>query len=118
MPAGHGDGAVLHKKKGSVLFIRATIPQTRITKHHAIYYNCMIHRHACATRSKYTLLRYSSNFEENEHKQVTGYGEASTSLLSPYLFYFRHFFRLRIAWSFNSILSVLFLICPECNSFL
>jgi|SRR5882762_4954044 len=96
------------KKTGSVLFIRAAIPQTRITTHDTIYYNCIIHRHPCATRPRYTLLRYSSNFEENDHKQVTGYREASTSLLSPYLFSFRRFFRLcitmhRMVIQFNSI---------------
>jgi hypothetical protein len=47
-------------------------------------------------RSQYMLLRYSSNFEENEHKQVTGYCEVSAFLLSPYLFSFLHFSRLRI----------------------
>jgi len=45
----------------------------------------------CATRSRYILLRYGSNFEENEHKQVTVYREASTFLLSPYLFFFPPF---------------------------
>jgi hypothetical protein len=54
------------------------------------------------------LLRYGSNFEENEHKQVMGYCKASTFLLSPYLFAFRCFFHLRttmhlIAIQFNSI---------------
>jgi len=44
-----------------------------------------------ATRSRYILLRYGSNFEENEHKQVTVYREASTFLLSPYLFFFLPF---------------------------
>jgi hypothetical protein len=42
------------------------------------------------------LLRHRSNFKENEHKQVTGYREASTFLLNPYLFFSRLFFRLRI----------------------
>jgi hypothetical protein len=59
----------------------------------------------------HTLLRHSSNFKENEHKQVTGYREASTLLLGPYLFPCRLFFRLRIIMhcvtiQFNSIGSV------------
>jgi len=45
---------------------------------------------------RYTLLCYGSNFEENEHKQVTGYCEASTFFQSPYLFSFHCFVRLHI----------------------
>ena len=65
-----------------------------------------------ATKSKYML-------EENEHKQVTEYHEASTYLLSPYLFSFRCFFRLRItmrlvAIQFNSIGPVSQKIRSEC----
>jgi len=61
-----------------------------------------------ATKSEYMLLSYGLNFEENEHKQVTEYCEASTYLLSSYLFSFHCFFHLctamhLMAIQFNSI---------------
>jgi hypothetical protein len=118
MSAGHGDGAILHNKIGNVLSIRAVIPQTRITRTSR---NSFVHRPLCETRSRYTLLRYYSNFEGNEHKQVTGYREASTFLLSPYIStLFPPFlsFTHHKAFHGHSILSVLFLIRSECNLFL
>jgi hypothetical protein len=77
-------------------------------EHHTIHYYCIIHRSLCATRSRYTLLRYNSNFEENEHEQVMRYCEASTFLLSAYLLYFHRLFSLcstmhSMAIEFNSI---------------
>jgi hypothetical protein len=49
------------------------------------HHNSFVHCPLCETRSKYTLLHYSSNLEGNEHKQVTGYHEVSAFLLSPYI---------------------------------
>jgi hypothetical protein len=75
MAAGHGDGAVLHKNTGNILSIRAAIQQTRIMRTSR---NSFTRCPPCETRSRYTLLRYSSNFEGNGQKQVAGYREAST----------------------------------------
>src|SRR5258705_7872061 len=70
MPAIHGNGAVLHNKQ--VVFYPSE-PQFIM-----IVSSITTHMHLDPG-----ILQYSSNFEENEHKQVMGYCEANTFLLSP-----------------------------------
>jgi len=94
MPAIHGNGAVLHNKQ--VVFF-ASEPQFHRQNHENITQFIMIVSSITAhVHLDPGILCYSSNFEENEHKQVMGYCDASTFLLSPYLFSFCHFFHLCI----------------------
>ena len=108
MPAGHGNGAILHNKTGSVLSIRAAITDENhenITQFIMIVSSIALRVQLGPCIHFSIIAQISMKMNISRLRDIVG---RVLSFSSPYLFLFHHFFRLRItmhcmAIQFNSI---------------